>query len=122
MEILGHSAVVIHNRLYVWSGRDGYRKTYNNQVCCKDMYFLETEPPARPSAVQLTRSSLSGLEVSWGSVPTAEAYILQLRKHETKNESQQQFESRKLYKKNKKSIFCISILKQVWINKLLKVF
>uniref|UniRef100_A0A914EFK1 Fibronectin type-III domain-containing protein n=1 Tax=Acrobeloides nanus TaxID=290746 RepID=A0A914EFK1_9BILA len=89
----GHSAVVIHNRLYVWSGRDGYRKTYNNQVCCKDMYFLETEPPARPSAVQLTRSSLSGLEVSWGSVPTAEAYILQLRKHETKNESQQQFES-----------------------------
>lgn len=28
----GHCAVVIHNRLYIWSGRDGYRKAWNNQV------------------------------------------------------------------------------------------
>lgn len=28
----GHSAVVINKRLYVWSGRDGYRKAWNNQV------------------------------------------------------------------------------------------
>lgn len=28
----GHSAVAIHNRLYIWSGRDGYRKAWNNQV------------------------------------------------------------------------------------------
>uniref|UniRef100_A0A914UVD7 Host cell factor Kelch-repeats domain-containing protein n=1 Tax=Plectus sambesii TaxID=2011161 RepID=A0A914UVD7_9BILA len=27
----GHSAVVINKRLYVWSGRDGYRKAWNNQ-------------------------------------------------------------------------------------------
>lgn len=29
----GHCAVGIHSRLYVWSGRDGYRKAWNNQVC-----------------------------------------------------------------------------------------
>ena len=28
----GHSAVAIHTRLYIWSGRDGYRKAWNNQV------------------------------------------------------------------------------------------
>lgn len=28
----GHCAVGVHNRLYVWSGRDGYRKAWNNQV------------------------------------------------------------------------------------------
>ena len=28
----GHCAVAIHSRLYVWSGRDGYRKAWNNQV------------------------------------------------------------------------------------------
>ena len=28
----GHCAVAINNRLYIWSGRDGYRKAWNNQV------------------------------------------------------------------------------------------
>jgi len=28
----GHSAVAIHTRMYIWSGRDGYRKAWNNQV------------------------------------------------------------------------------------------
>lgn len=28
----GHCAAGIHSRLYVWSGRDGYRKAWNNQV------------------------------------------------------------------------------------------
>lgn len=28
----GHCAVGIQSRLYVWSGRDGYRKAWNNQV------------------------------------------------------------------------------------------
>lgn len=38
----GHCSVAINNRLYVWSGRDGYRKAWNNQVCCKDLWYLET--------------------------------------------------------------------------------
>lgn len=29
----GHCSVSIHTRLYIWSGRDGYRKAWNNQVC-----------------------------------------------------------------------------------------
>ncbi|KAJ4440980.1 hypothetical protein ANN_10829 [Periplaneta americana] len=28
----GHCAAGIHTRLYIWSGRDGYRKAWNNQV------------------------------------------------------------------------------------------
>ena len=28
----GHCAVSINTRLYIWSGRDGYRKAWNNQV------------------------------------------------------------------------------------------
>lgn len=28
----GHCAVATHTRLYIWSGRDGYRKAWNNQV------------------------------------------------------------------------------------------
>ena len=29
----GHCSVGINARLYIWSGRDGYRKAWNNQVC-----------------------------------------------------------------------------------------
>ena len=28
----GHCSVAINTRLYIWSGRDGYRKAWNNQV------------------------------------------------------------------------------------------
>lgn len=36
----GHCAVGIHTRLYVWSGRDGYRKAWNNQVIKKHSNFF----------------------------------------------------------------------------------
>ncbi|GMR48571.1 hypothetical protein PMAYCL1PPCAC_18766 [Pristionchus mayeri] len=78
----GHSSVVVNKRLFVWSGRDGYRKAWNNQVCCKDMWFLETDKPDVPSKVQLVRANVNGLEVSWQAVPTAESYRLQLHKYE----------------------------------------
>ncbi|KAJ1363169.1 hypothetical protein KIN20_022966 [Parelaphostrongylus tenuis] len=78
----GHCSVVINGRIYIWSGRDGYRKAWNNQVCCKDMWYLETSVPGTPSRVQLVRASVAGLEVSWGSLPTAEAYLLQLHKYD----------------------------------------
>ncbi|XP_076850379.1 host cell factor 1a isoform X2 [Brachyhypopomus gauderio] len=78
----GHCAVAINNRLYVWSGRDGYRKAWNNQVCCKDLWYLETEKPSAPSRVQLVRANTSSLEVSWGAVSTADTYLLQLQKYD----------------------------------------
>ncbi|KAM9474864.1 host cell factor 1b isoform 2-T5 [Clarias gariepinus] len=78
----GHCSVAINSRLYVWSGRDGYRKAWNNQVCCKDLWYLETDRPLAPSRVQLVRANTSSLEVSWGAVPTADAYLLQLQKYE----------------------------------------
>ena len=76
----GHCAVSIHTRLWIWSGRDGYRKAWNNQVCCKDLWFLESEKPAAPGRVQLVRASTHNLEVCWGAVPTADAYWLQVQK------------------------------------------
>jgi len=81
----GHSAVNVHTRMYVWSGRDGYRKAWNNQVenvCCKDLWFLETERPPAPARVQLVRATTTTLEVCWGAIPTADAYIVQIQKYE----------------------------------------
>ena len=78
----GHCAVSIHTRLWIWSGRDGYRKAWNNQVCCKDLWYLETDRPAAPGRVQLVRASTHSLEVCWGSVPTADAYLLQVQKYD----------------------------------------
>ncbi|KAM6981468.1 host cell factor 1a isoform 2-T2 [Aplochiton taeniatus] len=78
----GHCSVAINSRLYVWSGRDGYRKAWNNQVCCKDLWYLETERPNPPARVQLVRANTNSLEVSWGAVSTADTYLLQLQKYD----------------------------------------
>lgn len=103
----GHCAVAINTRLYIWSGRDGYRKAWNNQVCCKDLWYLETgerpasqpptptapgparswllslaEKPPSPARVQLVRANTNSLEVSWGAVATADSYLLQLQKYD----------------------------------------
>ena len=71
------------NRLYVWSGRDGYRKAWNNQVCCKDLWFLETDVPPSPGKVQLIKPTTNTLEVTWTGVVTADAYLLQIQKVES---------------------------------------
>ncbi|CAJ1085680.1 host cell factor 1b isoform X3 [Xyrichtys novacula] len=78
----GHCSVAINSRLYIWSGRDGYRKAWNNQVCCKDLWYLETERPPAPSRVQLVRANTMSLEVSWGPSQTADTYLLQLQKYD----------------------------------------
>ncbi|KAE8292730.1 Host cell factor 1 [Larimichthys crocea] len=62
--------------------QDGYRKAWNNQVCCKDLWYLETERPCAPSRVQLVRANTSSLEVSWGPSQTADTYLLQLQKYD----------------------------------------
>lgn len=36
----GHCAVGVHCRVYVWSGRDGYRKAWNNQVSLVSIIFV----------------------------------------------------------------------------------
>jgi host cell factor len=47
----GHCAVGIHGRLYVWSGRDGYRKAWNNQV--RVSIWLEGERSRDGKFIQL---------------------------------------------------------------------
>ena len=52
------------------------------QVCCKDLWYLETDKPSTPGRVQLVRASTNSLEVCWGSVPQADAYLLQIQKYD----------------------------------------
>ncbi|KAG8307054.1 Host cell factor 2 [Homalodisca vitripennis] len=75
----GHSAVAMNSRIYIWSGRDGYRKAWNNQVCCKDLWFLEVEKPARVGRMQLISSSIDYLDISWPKISCVSHYILQIQ-------------------------------------------
>ncbi|XP_075456705.1 host cell factor 2 isoform X2 [Ascaphus truei] len=74
----GHCAVTIGKRLYIWSGRDGYKKAWNYQVCCKDLWYIDTEKPPPPSQVQLIRATINSFHVKWDELPTVECYLLQL--------------------------------------------
>ncbi|XP_073507644.1 host cell factor 2 isoform X1 [Phyllobates terribilis] len=74
----GHCAVTIGKRLYIWSGRDGYKKAWNCQVCCKDLWYIDTEKPPPPSQVQLVLATTNSFHVKWNEIPTVEGYLLQL--------------------------------------------
>lgn len=78
----GHCAVGIQSRLYVWSGRDGYRKAWNNQVCCKDLWYLEVCKPLYAVKVALVRASTHSLALCWTATTFATAYELQTQKIE----------------------------------------
>ncbi|KAK9889883.1 hypothetical protein WA026_008685 [Henosepilachna vigintioctopunctata] len=78
----GHCAVGISTRLYIWSGRDGYRKTWKNQVCCKDLWYLEIDRPPAPNRVSLVKAATHSLEVNWSATPSGQTYILQIQKYE----------------------------------------
>ncbi|XP_038219032.1 host cell factor 1 [Zerene cesonia] len=76
----GHSAVAIQTRLYIWSGRDGYRKTWNNQICCKDLWYLEVGVPPQAGRVALVRAGTTSLELCWPAMNTITTYLLQVQK------------------------------------------
>ncbi|KAL9910052.1 LOW QUALITY PROTEIN: host cell factor [Glossina fuscipes fuscipes] len=79
----GHCAVGINSRLYVWSGRDGYRKVNNQvRVCCKDLWYLEVSKPLYANKVAYVRASTQALELSWTSTIFSSGYKLQIQKIE----------------------------------------
>ncbi|XP_072257260.1 host cell factor 2 isoform X1 [Pyxicephalus adspersus] len=74
----GHCAVTVGKRLYIWSGRDGYKKAWNYQVCCNDLWYIDTEKPSASSQVQLILATTNSFHVKWDELPTVERYLLQL--------------------------------------------
>uniref|UniRef100_A0A0A9Y2K0 Host cell factor 1 n=2 Tax=Lygus hesperus TaxID=30085 RepID=A0A0A9Y2K0_LYGHE len=77
----GHCAVVVGSRIYVWSGRDGYAREWNTQVCCKDLWYLEVGRPDLGGKVQLVKAGTNMLEISWPEVPFCDQYVLQIMKY-----------------------------------------
>ena len=90
----GHTAAVVGTRMYVWSGRDGNKKVWNNQVvllyvllcwscdphfllkvCCNDLWFLETEKPSAPARIQLVRAGTNSLELLWTNVSSGQQCV-----------------------------------------------
>uniref|UniRef100_A0A8R1HQ67 Fibronectin type-III domain-containing protein n=1 Tax=Caenorhabditis japonica TaxID=281687 RepID=A0A8R1HQ67_CAEJA len=74
----GHCSAAVGHRMYMWSGRDGYRKAWSNQVCCRDMWLLDTIKPAQPERISLGRAGFQSLEIAWPAVSGADTYFLQI--------------------------------------------
>eukprot|EP01134_Creolimax_fragrantissima_P006298 CFRG6298T1 len=70
----GHCAAAVGSRAFVWSGRDGYRVNQNSQVCCQDLWLLETAPPPKCSSFMTKRLTALTCEGRWEPVTTADAY------------------------------------------------
>nr|XP_046914533.1 host cell factor 2-like [Dermatophagoides farinae] len=75
----GHSSAIIGSRLYIWSGRDGYRKAWNNQVCCRDFWYIDLECPLAPKNLQLIKSTFDSLFLTVDPDINIERYLVQIK-------------------------------------------
>ncbi|KAF0991793.1 hypothetical protein HZS_571, partial [Henneguya salminicola] len=76
----GHCGVMLNNRLYIWSGRDGFRKSWNDQVCCKDLWYLETSKALPPTRIMMDGNDTVSVSVKWDIISNADYYIIQIMK------------------------------------------
>eukprot|EP00731_Ephydatia_muelleri_P021532 Em0014g123a len=56
-------------------------RVWNNQVCCNDLWYLETEIPPAPTRVQLVRAGTNSLELLWTTISSADCYLLQIQQY-----------------------------------------
>ncbi|XP_027196008.2 host cell factor 2-like [Dermatophagoides pteronyssinus] len=76
----GHSSTLIGSRLYIWSGRDGYRKSWNNQVCCRDLWYVDLDVPTSPKNLQLIKSTFDSLLLTVDPDINTERYLVQIKR------------------------------------------
>lgn len=131
----GHCAVPISTRIYIWSGRDGYKKAPNkNQICYNDHWYLETEPPSQPTKPAPIRANTQTLEMYWNKLGNADYYLVQIMCYDTptvvvpnasddgqKAEKKPKLEPRKVEKNNwyYAGIFNsnIGLVSNIWVPK-----
>ena len=56
------------------------RTILSNQICCKDLWYLETERPPAPSKCQLVKTTPTLLDIVWGQVSNADSYLVQIQR------------------------------------------
>lgn len=49
-------------------------------MCCKDLWYLEVEPPQQAGRVSLVRASTASLELTWPATLATNTYILEIQK------------------------------------------
>ena len=77
----GHVGAAIGERIFLWSGRDGFRKMHQTQFCYSDLWYLETELPKElEKPLQLKKASQSVLDLHWDAISNAESYLVQIMK------------------------------------------
>lgn len=72
----GHSAVVTHDRLYIFSGRHDYQSS----SCLDNSWYLETSIPRKIDKISLICSSTSTLEILWEKIPNANCYLIEVKR------------------------------------------
>lgn len=73
----GHCSVALHGRIYIWSGRDGYKKKNGKQICLNDMWYLEVDVPPPPSRPEIYKLSTNSMDLKWSQTHSAHCYMLE---------------------------------------------
>ncbi|CAG0919961.1 unnamed protein product [Notodromas monacha] len=79
----GHVCVAVDSRLYIWSGRDGFKRSWNKQVCLQDFWSMDTRPPEAPLLLKATNTDAQSTALSWTTVRSADRYLVQIQKDPT---------------------------------------
>jgi hypothetical protein len=77
----GHYAVVLNERMYIWSGRCGYSLSEKMATnCLNDFWYLELDIPRPILNVELKNATKNTLQLEWEKIPNADCYLVEIRR------------------------------------------